>query len=293
MAYPSDLVRTKDWGNEILTDADLEGQLDLIINWVMAALNATTGHKHDGTQNEGPQILINNLDIASAAQGDTIYRNATIWTRLPKGTLMQNYRMNVGATAPEWGSDLVLQEMAAPATAADEMRIYTKDTDGQPEAFAREESSGDEIQITKKGQVNGAYKSRVFATIDGAQQIGAVLAKVDLDAEDIDGDAEFTGATMTIKEAGVYVIAGQISFSGGAMGAGDGMVGVVKAGAGPSQVLYGGAIGPKSVHIGGIFTLAVNDTVELWASNDSGGNTNVVVSGTQEGATYLSVHRIV
>lgn len=56
MAFPSDLVRTKNWGTEVLTDSDLEGQFDLIINWVMAALNATTGHAHDGTSNQGPKL---------------------------------------------------------------------------------------------------------------------------------------------------------------------------------------------------------------------------------------------
>ena len=54
-AYPSDLTRTKNWGTETLTDADLEGQLDLIIAWVMASLNSSTGHTHDGS-NKGAQI---------------------------------------------------------------------------------------------------------------------------------------------------------------------------------------------------------------------------------------------
>ena len=56
MAYPSDLSRTKNWGNEVLTDSDLEGQFDLIINWVDAFADETSGHKHDGTSNEGPKI---------------------------------------------------------------------------------------------------------------------------------------------------------------------------------------------------------------------------------------------
>lgn len=64
MAWPADLSRTKNWGTETLTDADLEGQLDLIINWVMAAFNLTTGHKHDATANEGPKI-----DLTGAVSG--------------------------------------------------------------------------------------------------------------------------------------------------------------------------------------------------------------------------------
>lgn len=56
MAFPSDLVRSKNWGSEVLTDADLEGQFDLIINWVMAAVNSSTGHTHAGTSNQGPKL---------------------------------------------------------------------------------------------------------------------------------------------------------------------------------------------------------------------------------------------
>lgn len=80
MAFPSDLVRTKNWGTEVLTDSDLEGQFDLIINWVMAALNATTGHAHDGTSNQGPLLSSsavtttfgNGFTTVSAASGDYV-----------------------------------------------------------------------------------------------------------------------------------------------------------------------------------------------------------------------------
>jgi hypothetical protein len=103
MAFPSDLVRTKNWGSEVLTDSDLEGQYDLIINWVMAALNSTTGHNHDGSSNNGPEINITNLTVASQAQGDIIYASsASAWARLAKGTASQILAMNAGATAPEW-----------------------------------------------------------------------------------------------------------------------------------------------------------------------------------------------
>jgi len=37
-----------------------------------------------------------------AVQGDGIYRGASAWTRLAKGTAAQVLRMNSGATAPEW-----------------------------------------------------------------------------------------------------------------------------------------------------------------------------------------------
>ena len=104
MAYSSDLTRTKNWGAEILTDADLEGQLDLIITWVMAAMNETTGHKHDATENEAPKIdIANGLKVTSQAQGDIIAASsATAWIRIAKGTAQQALVMNAGATAPEF-----------------------------------------------------------------------------------------------------------------------------------------------------------------------------------------------
>lgn len=80
MAYPSDLVRTKNWGTEILTDADLEGQFDLIINWVMAALDPSTGHSHSGSGNNGPKLSSsgvtttfgNGFTTVTAASGDYV-----------------------------------------------------------------------------------------------------------------------------------------------------------------------------------------------------------------------------
>ena len=80
MAYPSDLVRTKNWGSEVLTDSDLEGQFDLIINWVMAALNASTGHSHSGSGNNGPRLASsavtttfgNGFTTVTAASGDYV-----------------------------------------------------------------------------------------------------------------------------------------------------------------------------------------------------------------------------
>lgn len=56
MAFPSDSARTKNWGSEVLTDSDLEAQLDLLHTYLKDALNSTTGHNHDGTSNQGPKL---------------------------------------------------------------------------------------------------------------------------------------------------------------------------------------------------------------------------------------------
>lgn len=106
MAWPTDLVRTKNWGTEVLTDSDLEGQFDLIIDWLMAFANETTGHSHDATENEGPKIdIATSLKVTSQAQGDVIYASsATAWARLAPGTSGQFLKTQGAAANPIWAT---------------------------------------------------------------------------------------------------------------------------------------------------------------------------------------------
>lgn len=111
MAYPSDLTRTKNWGTEILTDADLESQLDLIINWVMAAFNQSTGHGHTGVANDGPILDIAILTIASQAAGDILYASSSsAWARLAKGT--DGNFLKQASGVPSWAA-LAVSDMPA------------------------------------------------------------------------------------------------------------------------------------------------------------------------------------
>lgn len=48
------------------------------------------------------------------AAGDTTYHNGTNFARLPKGTAGATYRMNAGATAPEWSTDFTSAEQVIP-----------------------------------------------------------------------------------------------------------------------------------------------------------------------------------
>src|SRR3990167_1517965 len=68
MAWPTNLARSKDWVTETLTDSDLEGQFDLIINYITDMMSSTTGHKHDATDNEGPKIATGGLDLSTITQ---------------------------------------------------------------------------------------------------------------------------------------------------------------------------------------------------------------------------------
>jgi len=154
MAYPNDLVRTKNWGTEVLTDADMEGQLDLIINWLMAVMDTITGHKHDATSNEGPKItsagILDDNVLFAALDDDGAY----------------------GLFTGDWSfNEIAFVEDAAPETDADEGKIYTKDSGTQPELFFREESNGDEVQITKAGTLDTkvvkitTYETGTFANL--------------------------------------------------------------------------------------------------------------------------------
>lgn len=89
----------------------------------------------------------------STFAGTTIVDLGSVTTADTNGGTIDN--TIIGATTAVKGtfSSLHLEEIAAPSTASSEGAIYTKDTNGQPELFYREESSGDEVQITDTGFV--------------------------------------------------------------------------------------------------------------------------------------------
>lgn len=78
--FPSDSIRTKNWGTEILTDSDLEAQFDLLHAYFVAALHSSTGHTHDGTSNQGPKLTYagvstgfgSGFTTVTAASGDYV-----------------------------------------------------------------------------------------------------------------------------------------------------------------------------------------------------------------------------
>lgn len=113
MAYPSTLVRTKTWGTETLTASDLHGQLDLIINWIMAFADNSTGHDHSGS-NKGKSIT-----LAAAGSGVTgVLPLANGGTGLSAvGTAYQVLRTNSGATAIEWGTNYNWADRGDPSSA--------------------------------------------------------------------------------------------------------------------------------------------------------------------------------
>lgn len=116
MSYPSDSARTKSWGTEILTAADLDGQLDLLHAWINAAMDEVTGHGHTGGTNDGQKIVLTTsvtgtlpttnggTGVATYTQGDILYSSASnVLSKLAAGT-SGKVLVTLGAGAnPYWG----------------------------------------------------------------------------------------------------------------------------------------------------------------------------------------------
>lgn len=70
------------------------------------------------------------MTLGSDADGDTYFRASNVLTRLPKGTALQQLRMNAGATAPEWatitGATAALDNLASVAINTDLLPASTQ-----------------------------------------------------------------------------------------------------------------------------------------------------------------------
>lgn len=75
-------------------------------------------------------------------------------------------------------SAFILSSAAAPVTAANQGALYSKDSGGQVELYFREESAGDEVQLTKAGAVNVTLP-KLGAWSDKSADYGAQLASTD------------------------------------------------------------------------------------------------------------------
>lgn len=95
MAWPTNSARTKNWGTEILTDADQEAQLDLLHTWNNDSMHATTGHDHTGGTNTGPKITLTTgvQNVLPIANGGTGVATLALLLNLvyPVGSIYANY----------------------------------------------------------------------------------------------------------------------------------------------------------------------------------------------------------
>lgn len=141
MAWPSAGVRTKNWGTEILTDGDLEGQLDLLWGYLNDSLNATTGHGHTGGTSDGPKITLTTgvqgtlpatnggTGVSSAAQGDILYASAAnTWSNLVAGTSGYFLKTQGSSANPIWAT--LTLPFGSVTTGLSQNSVYQASTDG-------------------------------------------------------------------------------------------------------------------------------------------------------------------
>lgn len=128
------------------------------------------------------------------------------------------------------GDYLLLDEQgSAPATAANQAALYTKETGGQSELYYREESSGDEVQLTNAGSPGSVAGTQSFAAycntnFNGPQGSNSAVAFTDTTkiTEEFDIGNNHNGqGTYTIPVTGKYLFGATLELdktSGGASG---------------------------------------------------------------------------
>jgi hypothetical protein len=123
-----------------------------------------SGHAAVGTFTTGDTFLcleagvgLRECDFANlpGAAGGNAWSDAVDADIVPDADSTWDLGSSTNAYALTYSDSVHLPEGTAPATAASQGALYTKDTAGQPELFYREESSGDEVQLTSAGTAPG------------------------------------------------------------------------------------------------------------------------------------------
>ena len=119
---------------------------------------------------------------------------------------------------------LLEEQSSAPSTAASTGALYTKDVSGQPELFYREESDGDEVQITDSGALNVAGKVLQVASTISTTEVttsGTAIPKDNTTPQNTEGDEIYatnsytpTSATSNLLVTGVLRLACNTNTSG-------------------------------------------------------------------------------
>jgi hypothetical protein len=232
--------------------------------------NAFNGNIDNANIKSGANIALNKL-----SQSDDVTMSGS-WVFNASPRVAANY-------------GLLLSEGTAPTTTAGQGVIYTKDTSGQPELFYREESSGDEVQLTSGGSLN------VVATPAGALMMWAGAL-----ASPPDGWLICAGAAVSRTTYATLFTA-----IGTTYGAGDGsttfnlpnFTNVFPYGANEGASAGNASVGSTSV---GSITLSGNDSLVVAKSSniidrgDSGGATpRVLYQDTNLMMPYLAVGFII
>lgn len=141
------------------------------------------------------------------------------------------------------------EQGSAPSTSAGQGTLYTKDTGGQPELFYREESDGDEVQITAAGVLSGGPTASFAATDQVLSPMTAAPTGWTL-------VTTWNDRVLRIRNVGGQATGGSASVASG----------TVTSGAGSSHSHTGPATHASHVHTGSLVHLAT----DVEASTGSG-----------------------
>lgn len=150
------------------------------------------GHATDTTISRGAAgfIAVEGKRVpspASQASGDLLYRGATEWERLPKGTAAQVLTMNSGATAPEWADPAVSGGMTLIGSAT--------------------VTSGTTVSFT--GLTPASYK-RYLLEIEGLSHNDGSARVLRVELSSTNGAAYGAAATVSASELNSAVLYGRI-----------------------------------------------------------------------------------
>ncbi len=184
------------------------------------------------------------IALASEAEGDIMYRNATEWVRLAKGTALQTLQTNSGATAPEWFTPLNVKDqdlrdaLNQQFGSADDVQTFTADGTWTKDGSATADGV---MLVVVKGAGGGGgsgAEDDTTSALDGGGGGGAggctliyVLRTGDAAATEavIVGSGGAGGAESPTNSAGLIGVQGEGSWfglaayaSGGAPGPGGG-----------------------------------------------------------------------
>jgi hypothetical protein len=160
----------------VINASDLDGEFDAI----QAAFNASTGHSHDGTTGEGPQI----------GTGGIANNAVTLGTKTSG-----NYVATIATSAGLDGS--ASSEGATPTISLNLNELTTSTTDGDGDYFVVVDTAGTQRKLTKANiAVSGFNTANGIAL--GTDTTGNYIATGAVSGVGLSGSASAEGATFTV-----------------------------------------------------------------------------------------------
>lgn len=216
--FPSDSVRTKNWITETLTDADLEGQLDLLHDYIKAALNSSTGHNHDGTSNQSQKLAYSALDAdfangfttVTGASGDYLLLTDVSDSNNTKKALASDYIFVPSASNALAGSVVQVVNTQSGAVATGTTVMPYDDTIPQ-------NTEGDEYMTLAITPTSATNKLKIDVVFNGGNSSSASMMSVALFQDSTAGalaavgDQYLTGSKASVISFTHYMTSGTTS----------------------------------------------------------------------------------